>query len=635
MINFFIKPKQLFWGFLQYLLAVSRQVNIAGRTLQISAVFLFLLCSTGSVWGQQSNVSIWPLATSGGTWSGTTVGPYTFTPNANSASINVTDIVNRLQGTGGFAAHNVTIITTCAACTQTGSIALQNNITVTPGATQRTLTFTAAASISLGSNNISMNGANPATNLTLTAGAAGSVSSTGGVIDLDGAHATKGNIIINSATNSTLASTISGGNLTKQGVGRLELSGANDYIGTTTISAGTIRVGHATALGTTAGATTVASGAVLDLNGNAISENLTINGTGISSGGALINGLSSTPATVSGTVALGSTAPSVGGTGDIDITGVVSGSTTLTKVGTGDLTLSGTNTLSGATIINAGTIIVNNIDALGTTVGNTTISSGATLDLNGFTTAEPLILSGTISNGSTTAGTASGTITLTTAGIVNSGNDITLSGIISSTGTLTKSGTGALTLSGTNTYSAATTISAGTIIVNNVSALGTTAGNTTVSSGAILDLNGFTIAEPLVLSGTISNGSATAATESGAITLTGAGIVNSDNDITLSGIISSTGTLTKSGTGTLTLSNANTYTGTTTISSGTLKVGHASALGGNTALQGTTINTGGTLDLNGFTIAEPLTMSGGTLSNSGATASTESELPSAPVPPIP
>ena len=54
----------------------------------------------------------------------------------------------------------------------------------------------------------------------------------------------------------------------KQGDGTLTLSGANDYYNTaaTTVGGGTLRVQSRTALGTTAGATTVADGATLELN---------------------------------------------------------------------------------------------------------------------------------------------------------------------------------------------------------------------------------------------------------------------------------------------------------------------------------------------------------------------------------
>ena len=68
------------------------------------------------------------------------------------------------------------------------------------------------------------------------------------------------------------------------------------------------------------------------------------------------------------------------------------------------------------------------------------------------------------------------------------GTSITLSGVISDvadqTGSLTKTGAGTLTLSSANTFSGGVTVSSGTLIVNNASALGT--GNVTVADGAKL-----------------------------------------------------------------------------------------------------------------------------------------------------
>ena len=84
-----------------------------------------------------------------------------------------------------------------------------------------------------------------------------------------------------------------GGNnfdLTKEGTGRLVLTAANTYGGTTFVNAGTLDVRNDQALGGTAGGTVVLNGAQLQLEGSIIiSEGLTLNGTGISQTGALLN----------------------------------------------------------------------------------------------------------------------------------------------------------------------------------------------------------------------------------------------------------------------------------------------------------------------------------------------------------
>jgi autotransporter-associated beta strand protein len=83
-------------------------------------------------------------------------------------------------------------------------------------------------------------------------------------------------------------------------------------------------------------------------------------------------------------------------------------------------------------------------------------------------------------------------------------------------GTLTKADAGTWTLSGASTYTGLTTISAGILKLGAAGGatntpLGTTGAGTTVSSGAALDLNGYTLgtAEALTLSGTgVSSGGA-------------------------------------------------------------------------------------------------------------------------------
>ncbi|MGD0390721.1 MAG: glycosyl hydrolase family 28 protein, partial [Tepidisphaeraceae bacterium] len=93
-----------------------------------------------------------------------------------------------------------------------------------------------------------------------------------------------------------------------------------------------------------------------------------------------------------------------------------------------------------------------------------------------------------------------------------------------------------------------------------------------------------------------------------------------------SGTIAGTGSLTKTGTSTATISTSNAYTGGTIINGGTLSVGSVNALGAFETLGtgtgakpgGTTVNTNGSLDLNGLSLSEPITLNGGTLTNSNA-----------------
>src|SRR5207253_1216166 len=114
--------------------------------------------------------------------------------------------------------------------------------------------------------------------------------------------------------------------------------------------------------------------------------------------------------------------------------------------------------------------------------------------------------------------TNAGTITGATLGLTLTGaGNGSISSIIGTTsGTLTKTGTGTWTLSGANTYTGATTVSGGILNIQNATALGTTAGDTTVSSGATLQIqNNITVgtSEGLTISGTGGASGATGALE--------------------------------------------------------------------------------------------------------------------------
>ncbi|MFN6054237.1 MAG: autotransporter-associated beta strand repeat-containing protein, partial [Planctomycetia bacterium] len=94
----------------------------------------------------------------------------------------------------------------------------------------------------------------------------------------------------------------------------------------------------------------------------------------------------------------------------------------------------------------------------------------------------------------------------------------------------------------------------------------------------------------------------------------------SGTQLTLDGIISGSFGLTNSGTGSSVLTAANTYTGTTTISGGTLAITNAAGLG--TTGGGTTIANGASLDIRGVAVGnEAITLNGGTIKSTTGTAS--------------
>lgn len=176
----------------------------------------------------------------------------------------------------------------------------------------------------------------------------------------------------------------------------------------------------------------------------------------------------------------------------------------------------------------------------------------------------------------------------------------TVSNIISGGGGLIHNSANTLTLSGANTYTGATTISAGALNIQNATALGTTAAGTSVAAGAALQLqNNFTTGEALTLNGTgvandgalrsisgnngvtgaITLGSATRINTDGAGMVLSGGISGAGQNVTFGGaglttvsgaIATGTGTVTKDGSGGLVLQGNNSYTGLTTINAGNL-----------------------------------------------------------------
>ncbi len=296
-----------------------------------------------------------------------------------------------------------------------------------------------------------------------------------------------------------------GQSLTKTGAGTLILNAENTYTGGTLISDGTLVASNVEALGTG----DITDNAVLELNtggdfDNAISgsgqvvksgdETLTLSGSNTYTGGTIISGgtLVATNVEALGTGDVTDNATLELNTGG-DFDNAIGGTGSVVKSGDKTLTLSGANSYTGGTTISGGTLVASNVEAL----GSGDVTDNATLELN-------------------------------------TGGDFANN--IGGTGSVVKSGDKTLTLSGTNSYTGGTTISGGTLVANNVEALGT--GD--VTNNATLELN------------------------------TGGDFDNA---------ISGSGQVVKSGDKTLTLSGANSYSGATTISGGTLIATHVNALG--------------------------------------------------------
>lgn len=418
---------------------------------------------------------------------------------------------------------------------------------------------------------------------------------------------TASTFVVDPSLTFTVGGVISGaGNLNTSGAGTLTLTGANTYTGTTNVTAGTLNIQNSGALGSGgAGAgTTVGSGATLQYQGGiTVAASLALSGTGVGGSGALVsvNGtnVQTGAVTLAGSALIAANTGKLiidaaiddgragkqvnfGGAGDIAVNGIVSGTTGVVKDGTGTLTLSGANSYTGGTTLNAGTLWVSGDSGLGG-VGSSLSINAATLEIAGNSSTSRAISLGSASSTIQTDPSCSYSIT----------------SAITGSGGLTKTGTGTLVLSGTNTYSGGTTINAGTVVASSASSLGALTGGLNLNAGVLEIATGFTTTRTV----NVGNSASTFQVDAGQTYTNSAGITGS-------------GGVTKNGTGTMVIGGNSTFSGATTVNAGTLVAAapSGSALGLTVSV---TINSGGQVRLgasNQINNAASVTLAGGTLS---------------------
>lgn len=309
------------------------------------------------------------------------------------------------------------------------------------------------------------------------------------------------------------------------------------------------------------------------------------------------------------------------------------------KKGVGSLTLTGSNSFTGGLTVIEGTLRAGNAVALGGS-GPMTVQGGAVLDLNGYSaSATALTGAGVLQLGAATltlspasaqvfpgsivgagnvnktgsfnltlTGENAFTGTLTSSGgilhvgvggtsgsiasslvlssastevVFNRSDDITYAGNISGSGIVNKRGSGRTTFSGSNSFTGGLNITSGILAVASPAPLG--GGTILLSGGTLASTATFSVARALNL--------ATFPASSGTID------VLSGTTLTWTGTASGAGSLVKSGEGTLILSGTNTYAGSTTVSSGTLKLGAAGAIPSGSQL---IVLAGASVDYNGY-----------------------------------
>ncbi len=213
------------------------------------------------------------------------------------------------------------------------------------------------------------------------------------------------------------------GALVKQGAGFLQLGGANNYSGATTVANGTLQLvaSNSLPIATTLnfGLSTSANQGLLDLHGN----NQQVAGL------VSVAGLNALPSLNTVTTYTGSSTLTLGGVGIYSYgssnaanTGTITGAVALSKTGTGRQLFGGPNTYTGGTTLAGGVLMVNN--ATGSATG-----TGAVMVTNAGTT-----LCG--------VGSVSGPVTIQAGAIIGAGF-VSTANSPSTTGVL---GVGALTL---------------------------------------------------------------------------------------------------------------------------------------------------------------------------------------------
>ena len=242
---------------------------------------------------------------------------------------------------------------------------------------------------------------------------------------------------------------------------------------------------------------------------------------------------------------------SVTGSGAVTLSGnLMSGA--LFQSGLGTLTLVASNSYSGGTVLNSGTVVIGNNSSLGSGPlyfeGSSTITDIASL---------------TVQNPTSLLGGSSATF--------NVKSRMSVVGAVNGTGSLVKAGVGSLTLGGTNSYSGGTTVTKGVLIGTTTSLQGQLINNATVV---------FNQTGSGTFTGNISGTGKLAVIGSGSVTLTGSNSYDGGTMVTLGSLAASS-----LGSGGLTLKAAKGAMAsfTDTLNSGSLDL-EALTLNGNSTI---------------------------------------------------
>ena len=440
--------------------------------------------------------------------------------------------VHAASGTVTFAGAVGTLKPLASVEVDAGAVVLTGGAVVSTGSQLWQAPITGANGIALSGSDLNLQGAITATAgnvaltatagnillispLTATSGDVAITSSGGGLaysgnIELDGANPT---LTITQDSYTTFGGTISGANaqLVKAGTGTLGLLANNTYGGGTTLAGGELELDSDGAVGSTG--TISFTGGTLRFNG--------FTSTDLSPRFSNAPGQLYSFDTANQDVEFDADLTSVGGT--------------LTKLGNRAITLIGTNTYDGGTILDAGALFGGGASmartAFGT--GSITVNPGGYLWSDRSQLANDLVLNGGQVIGSNGFGELwSGHVTVNANSTINAQYYTTFSGPITGPGDLTMVSSRYLVIAGADTSTGTLHVQTGTLMIGSGGSTGSIAGPIDDASAVMFN--------------------------------------RSDAAGVYAGTISGAGTVEQAGSGRFTLTGTNTYTGATTISNGTL-----------------------------------------------------------------
>ena len=384
----------------------------------------------------------------------------------------------------------------------------------------------------------------------------------------------------------TVSNLISGtGSLEKIDSGTLVLSGVNTYSGTSTLSAGVLKLGNAAALGTGSiafnggvlnfgtvtvdlssrfGSVSGSNSVAVDTNGNDETFGSSITGTGglrkLGSGSLILTVantftggvgvesgtlvLASAGALSAGSVTIGAGAGLLFARNDAaNYAGNLLGAGSIAQAGAGALTLTGSGSgFTGTYGLYAGTLVLGSNSAM--TSGTLVFLGGLLRYVNGVTTDVSQRIA-PLSGGA--------------AAIDTNGSSVTFAGSLSGTGGLVKSGSGNLTLTGSNTFLGATVVNAGTL---------------TTGTGALANTASITVGAASLKAADFSANAALSIDPTGSATVSNSGSYGAVSNAGVAAFNGGTVTL-----GSLSGVGATTFAGNARISTGSISGGSVAAAG--------------------------------------------------------